>query len=219
MEKTPAWDGPVPEHVKGDFARVNEAWVAARRQVPGPEVLAEFETVAARRLAELRALPPERFDEVGWSPVGEVPYRVFMDVRVFDCWVHEQDIRRAVGRPGGRGGRGEAVTMARVVSLLPYVVGRKVAPPDGTTVVWDLAGPVPAGMGPSVAVGMAGGRARALDPVPADPTVRLSMDADVLCRLGCGRLGPSSALDGGQVAVAGDADLGRRILEAMNFLF
>ena len=57
---------------------MNEAWVEARRRVPGNEVLAEFVETTDRRLDALRAMPPERFDVVGWSPVGEVPYREFM---------------------------------------------------------------------------------------------------------------------------------------------
>ena len=52
------------------------------------------------RVATLAAMSEEEMDTVGWSPVGEVPYRQFMRVRLFDCWMHEQDIRRAVGKPG-----------------------------------------------------------------------------------------------------------------------
>ena len=135
-------DEAVPAHVKNPLGRINEAWVDARRATPGSEVLDEFEVVTARRLEALRAMPAERFDVVGWSPVGEVPYREFMAVRAFDSWVHEQDIRRALDRPGGRGGAGEAVTLQRIASAMGYVVGRNVAPPDGTAVVWRLTGPL-----------------------------------------------------------------------------
>ena len=98
----------VPAHVPNPFGEMNEAWVEARRTVPGAEVLAEFVEITDRRLDALRAMPAEQFDEVGWSPVGEVPYREFMETRVLDTWAHEQDIRRALGRPGRsqRGGRG-----------------------------------------------------------------------------------------------------------------
>ena len=34
------------------------------------------------------------------TPAGPDTYGRFMRVRIFDCWMHEQDIRRAVGRPG-----------------------------------------------------------------------------------------------------------------------
>ena len=79
---------PEAPHVRNAIGALNEAWVAARRARPGAEVLAEFRDVTGRRLEELAAFGPERFEEVGPSPVGQVPYREFMAVRVMDCWVH-----------------------------------------------------------------------------------------------------------------------------------
>ena len=119
---------------------MNETWVEARRRRPGPEVLREFRAVTARRSAALRAMTEEAFGAIGWSPVGQVPYRVFMEVRVFDSWVHEQDVRRALGRPGGRGGAGEAITLDRTVGAMGSWSGEKVAPPEGTAVVWRVGG-------------------------------------------------------------------------------
>ena len=75
-----------------------------RRSVRGATSCDEFREVTARRLVDLRAWPASRFDEIGPSPVGEVPYREFMHVRVMDSWVHEQDIRVATGRSGSRFG-------------------------------------------------------------------------------------------------------------------
>ncbi len=89
-----------PAHVRNPLGEINEAWVEARRATPGPEVLREFRETTDRRLEELRSLPAEHFDVVSRSPLGEMPYRRFMQTRVIDSWAHEQDIRRAVGRPG-----------------------------------------------------------------------------------------------------------------------
>ena len=61
-----------PPHVHNDVGASNEAWVAARRNLPGAEVLAEFRQVTARRLEQLAEFPPSRFDELGPSPVGQV---------------------------------------------------------------------------------------------------------------------------------------------------
>src|SRR5580704_5016917 len=33
-EPTPAWDGPLGDHVKNDFAATNERWIAVRRSRP-----------------------------------------------------------------------------------------------------------------------------------------------------------------------------------------
>ena len=98
----------VPDHVSNAFGELNEAWVVSRRTVPGHEVLDEFIQITNRRFEALRVMPRPKFDEVGWSPVGEVPYRQFMETRILDTWAHEQDIRRAVGRPGGRNGVGRS---------------------------------------------------------------------------------------------------------------
>ncbi len=133
----------VPDYVHNPIGEANEAWVVSRRARPGDEVLAEFHDVTGRRLAQMAEMPTERFDEVGWSPAGQVPYREFMSVRAFDCFVHEQDIRRALDRPGGRGGSGESVTLDRVAMAMGFVVGRKVGPPEGTTVVFEVTGPDP----------------------------------------------------------------------------
>ncbi|HEX7095482.1 MAG TPA: maleylpyruvate isomerase N-terminal domain-containing protein, partial [Acidimicrobiales bacterium] len=81
-----------PAHVRNDAGAFNEAAVAARRGRPGREVLDELATVTTKRLAALRALPDEKWDEVGPTPTGPGPYRHFMRMRVFDSWVHEQDI-------------------------------------------------------------------------------------------------------------------------------
>jgi len=74
-----------PPHVHNAIGASNEAWVRARRHVAGPAVLAEFVEVTGRRLDELRAFPSTRFEEFAPSPVGQVPYREFMSVRVMDC--------------------------------------------------------------------------------------------------------------------------------------
>ena len=39
----------VPDHVSNAFGELNEAWVAARRAVPGHEVLDEFIEITNRR--------------------------------------------------------------------------------------------------------------------------------------------------------------------------
>jgi uncharacterized protein (TIGR03083 family) len=205
----------VPEHVLNPFAEINESWIDARRQTPGPEVLSEFGEVTARRLDQLRVMPSSRFDEIGWSPVGEVPYREFMDTRVIDCWAHEQDIRRAVSRPGGRNGLGEAITLDRCESVMPYVVGKLVRPPDDTVVLFAVTGV----MGRQIELRMVGGRAQVVEGTPDDdPTTALHMDQDSFWRLGFGRVEPSRVLATGEVRVDGDVALGHQILESMAFM-
>ena len=218
----PDWDGPLGAHVKNDFAQTNERFVAVRRALPGDTVLAEFVEVTGTRLAQLDALDAAGWAALGWSPVGEVPLAEFMTVRVFDSWVHEQDVRLALDRPGGDGNDASAISLDRVEKAMPFVVGKKAGCADGTVVRFDIAGPGRDARRITVAV--TGGRARpAPDTDAVTPTVTLSLSGLDFMRLGCGRTS-AEALDGppdgrGSVVVEGDAAVGRAVLGAMNFMF
>jgi uncharacterized protein (TIGR03083 family) len=210
----PAPPDPMPGYVRNPVGQLNEAWIEVRRAVPGQEVLAEFVDVTTRRIEELRGFEPERWDLLGWTPGGEAPYRDFMEIRAFDSWVHGQDIRWAIDRPGDRFGPGEANTMDRVTMGMPYVVGRKVAPPDQTTVVFEVEGP----LARTVTVRMEGTRAITLEQPPPAPTVRLTLSPEHFIRLGCGREAPADVLAAGEVSFDGDEALGARVIEAMDFM-
>ncbi len=197
------------------LGEINEAWVEARRLLPGNDVLAEFVDTTQRRLGVLRAKPGDEFDTLGWSPAGEVPYREFMQLRLLDSWAHEQDVRRSIGRPGGRNGVGEAAVLDRCEKTMAFVVGERVAPPDGTTVVFGVTGV----MGRQIVVSMDAGRAALVaSPPAATPAVVLTMDQEIFWRLGFGRVEPTRVLASSQVRVDGDVATGHRVLESMAFM-
>ena len=201
---------PAPDldHVKNPIGKANEAWVDERRSWPPDRVLAEFDEITRARLAALRAMGDNELAAVGWSPIGQVPYATFMDVRVMDCWVHEQDIRRAVDRPGGLTGPAAEAALRRLTSSLPFVVGKRVAPPDGTSVVFELKGP----LARTVAATVTGGRAVAAE-APASPTVTITTDVETYVCLANGRWTAAEALERGRVSFAGDATLGRLVID------
>jgi uncharacterized protein (TIGR03083 family) len=203
-----------PPHVKNDFGRVNEVFVDSRRGLSGAAALTEFEEVTAQRLATLRGSTPADFAAESWTPTGPGTVRDLLPFRIFDSWVHEQDMRRAVGRPGHLTGSVADAAMGRIVGSMPYVIGKRAAAPDGATVVFELAAPLPG----TYAFGV-DGRAHPVDVVPAAPTVRLRSDGEIFARLACGRIDPAGALADGRVVVDGDAELGRRVVEHLNFLF
>ena len=213
----PAPDHTPPEydHVKNEVGQRNEVWVDSRRSWSGADALAEFREVTSARLTQLRGFAKADFDADSWTPAGPGTVRDLLPFRAFDSWAHEQDIRRAVDRPGDLDGPVADFAFRRVADALPFVVGKKVHPPDGTTVVFEVTGSWPT----TVAIVMDGGRAKALSAPPDGPGAMLTMDAETLACLGMGRWEPANAVDGGKVTIAGDDALGRAVVEQMNFMF
>jgi uncharacterized protein (TIGR03083 family) len=214
---------PTPPHVHNAIGAANEGWVAALRGHSGPEVLAAFRDVTTRRLAQLRSWPTSRFDEVGPSPTGQVPYREFMRVRVMDCWIHEQDIRVATARPGHRQGPAATLAIDRLASAMPFIVGKKAGAPEGASVRFELTGNEPRRLD----ILVQGGRAAMSEPAsetasePAsepEPTAEIRMDLEVFWRLGCGRVTGEAARGAGLIELRGDTGLAERVVDSMAFM-
>ena len=94
-----------------------------------------------------------------------------------------------------------------------FVVGKKVAPPEGTTVVFECTGP----LAQMFALAVRNGRAIEVEP-PDEPTVQLAMSTPVFVHLSTGR-GDAKVIAREHVQVAGDAQFGAQVIEAMNVLF
>jgi uncharacterized protein (TIGR03083 family) len=201
----------LPPHVANEIGARNEAWVVSRRSLPGRAVLEEFREVTARRLAELGASPAARFDEIGPSPVGAVPYREFMRVRVMDCWVHEQDMRVATARPGHDSGPAAQLSLERIAAAMPFVVGKQAGAPEGASVRFELRGEMPQ----RIDVVVRDGRAATVPTLPDQPTAVLDMGVEAFWRLACGRVDGRSARLAGLVVVDGENELACRVLDSM----
>jgi uncharacterized protein (TIGR03083 family) len=218
-EAAPAWDEPLGAYVRNEFAEQNEPWIAARRSHTGASVLAEFVAVTELRLAMLEELTDDGWAHVGPTIVGEVAYADFMRTRVFDSWIHEQDVRFALGRPGGSGGLASELGIGQVQAAMGFVVGKRAAAPEGSVVRFSITGPALDAREFTLAV--EGGRARPVAEGPmaegVGPTVTLALSSLDFVRLGCGRVQAGEAA--ARVEVGGDAALGKSILEAMNFMF
>ena len=207
---TPAADPGSPAHVKNDIARFNEVWVAALANEEREEVLARFDEVASARKEALKAMGEAEFSAPSWTPVGNADYRRFMQIRTFDCWVHEQDVRDTIARPGHESGPAAEQAVDEIVRALGYVVGKKAGAPEGSLVLIVLAGPLQR----SVAVSVSGGRAGVVDPPGRPATTTLELSSSAFTRLACGRVDAEAVLDGvfGGARVSGEEELGRRLL-------
>ena len=117
-------------------------------------------------------------------------------------------------RPGDLGGPVADAAFERVVASMPFVVGKKAQAPQGSTVLFDLTAP----LARRFAI-RTDGRAQLLDELPDDATVRVTTDGETFLRLACGRLDPAEVLTGDAVQFEGDETLGRRVVDALNFLF
>jgi uncharacterized protein (TIGR03083 family) len=206
---------PGPDHTPSDVSHTrnaigqsNEVGVDYRRAWPGDDVLTEFREVTAARLAQLRALGDEDFAQPMDTPAGPGTLSDMLNLRVMDSWAHEQDIRRAVGRPGH--GEGPAVDQALryFTSFLPYIVGKRAAAPDGTRVVVEIADH------DSVGIEVVDGRARLADAPPASADVTLRTDVVTFAALINGRAG----VDAADVEIVGDQALGRAIASNLSVM-
>jgi uncharacterized protein (TIGR03083 family) len=197
--------GPLP-HVKNEMGQVNEIGVHARRPEPGALVLAEFRQVTGERLAQLRALSEQDLAAPAMTPAGPGTMADLLTLRVMDSWMHEQDIRRATGRPGHTHGPAAEEALGYFTRFLPYVVGKRAAAPDGSKVVFRVGGRDP------VAVQVAGGRG-SLAAGPDGATVSLAIPVTTFAALVGGRADVPDDVD-----ITGDQQLGRRLLASMGFM-
>ncbi|MFN8192944.1 MAG: maleylpyruvate isomerase family mycothiol-dependent enzyme [Nocardioidaceae bacterium] len=198
---------PAP-HVRGLMGLYTEQGVVARRDRTPDELVSEIRTSAAIRHALLLADPPTDASARPAVIFGGVPWdwRTLLRNRPLDVWMHEQDVRRAVGRPGGLDSAAAKHTADYLAESLPMVVAKRVGAPAGTTVVLRMPGSRPL----SVRVNTEGRGVRVPE-VPADPTVRISTDRETFVCLAGGRRAPAP----GEVGLDGDQELGHRILDAM----
>lgn len=207
----PKVDAGRPEHVRNDIGGFNEVWVVALTGSSREEVLGQFAEVTEARKKALAQMDEDSFSEPSWTPVGQADYRRFMQIRVFDCWVHEQDIRDGVGRPGHESGPVAEQSVDEIVRAIGFIVGKKAGAPTGASVRFVLTGPVSR----TIDVSVVEGRARAVDALEGPPTVTLEMESPVFTRLACGRMTPQAAA--GSLSLSGDEDLGGRVLDSLAF--
>lgn len=198
-------------HVRNAIAKVNEAWVVALRGETPSQMVDAFRSITDERLATLRAMTAQDFEAPSWTPVGDATYGRFMEIRVFDFWMHEQDIRTAAGRPGHETGAAAELVLDEVVRNLGYIVGKRAGLPEGTSVEFRLTEPIPRTLRVVV-----DGRARLVDALDGDPTVTLTLTSSLFLRLAGGRVDPGKAVD--EVGLGGDPELGRRLVESLGYM-
>jgi len=200
------------DYVKNPIGEVNENEIDSRRGLSGAAVLAEWNEIATARLAALRAASDDYFDAPAMTPTGPGTVADFLHIRVLDCWVHEQDMRRAVGRPGHLAGPAAEHTVDRLIRTIPIVVGKRAGTADGQSVVIDITGDVTRHLMCTVA----DGRASLVSTEPEAPLARITMDVETFVVLATGRR-TAEQMDS-RITYSGDIDHGRKVTGAFNMM-
>jgi uncharacterized protein (TIGR03083 family) len=170
-----------------------------------------FRGVLAGRRSELLAADSALFDEVSWTPVEVQTYGRFMAIRNFDFWVHEQDIRVPLGRPGHTTGPAAELALDEVRRSFGYIVGTRAGLPDGSSVLVELTGPIEAHLAAVV-----DGRARLVDNLDR-PDAVVRTDFLTFMLLACGRTDPDTHLAAGDIELEGNTHLARHLARNLRF--
>ncbi len=193
------------------FPDSNDGWVRMLRTTHPQEVLRRLRAVIQIRETQLRSLTAEQATRQVPTPAGLRSYARYLQIRVFDCWMHEQDMRDALGRSGHDDGAPAELTVDEITETIGYLVAKRAHVPDGTTVVFDLRGPVER----RIAVEVAGGRGRVVPPSTGPVTVTVQTSSNTLSRICGGRVTIEEALR--SVAFSGDRRLGAEIVTALPY--
>lgn len=194
-------------HVKDETSRYMEVQVDVRRHHTGPEMTSELEYTIIRRCRQLRNDKRPATHRVPNPVFGEMPLEVFLRLRTFDVWVHEQDIRRALGKPGGLDSPAAHISRDMMLAGLPKVIAKKAALPPRSAVVFDISGPLE--FLRTVRVDEEGKGSVSTSP-SLGPVVTFATDWETYSRLACGRVKPRRVAD--RLKIEGDPEVADRIL-------
>jgi uncharacterized protein (TIGR03083 family) len=210
MERVMAGWRPDSTEELPEFSRVGpfEAEVAGLTDADFARRVAE---IFAVRRGDLAALTPDDLARPSWTPVGVKTFGRFLEIRVFDFWVHERDITTPLGWPTDDSGPRAEISLAEVTGSLGYIVGKRVGLPDGASIVFHLTGPLTRDLSVVVA-----GRAALVDHV-ASPDVEVTTDFLTFMQLACGRIDPQAQIDAGKISWTGNDELGARAATNLRF--
>jgi uncharacterized protein (TIGR03083 family) len=202
-------------HVHNDIGVMNERWVRKLRELSAADLLDMFRATMAERRHALSELSNTQWNDLTMTPAGPDSYGRFMRVRIFDCWMHEHDIRDAVGVPASAGelvGPAADLALDEMAASMGFVVGKLGGAPDGSRVSLELTGPL--GRTINVAVD---GKAKVVDHFgDDDPTSTIHLDGLLFTRLAGGRTSPAQHADA--IVYGGDEAVGRRVVEHLNYV-
>ncbi|MFF7330408.1 maleylpyruvate isomerase family mycothiol-dependent enzyme [Streptomyces sp. NPDC008150] len=194
-------------HVTNEHQRYMEMQVDVRRHHTAPEMTSELEYTIIRRNRQLRNENRQPDAKMRGTLGAEVTLEDAMRRHAFNVWVHEQDLRAALGRPGDLDSPGAHVARDVLLEAMPAIVADKAQAPRSSAVVLDVHGPLE--FLRTIRVDIQG--RGTLETAPAlGPAATLSLDWETYVRLSCGRVALDSVSD--RIKAEGDPELTAAIL-------
>ena len=183
--------------VDRELSRFTEVGVDARRGLPQAEVIAELRETAERRMTQLESGPHELDAMVPGFFGKEAPIGRQLSRRIFDSWVHLQDIRIALGITEGWDSIAARVTRGQLI--------------DGAELAWtsldndalDAVRIVLSDIGETIALGES-----------PEPTTITMTWPDFFARA-CGRVSADDIAWNQRVRIDGNLTLAARLLGAI----
>ena len=203
------------KHVRNDIGVMNERWVRKLRGTSVTDLLEKFRATTANRREALTGMGDDDWNQITATPAGPDTYGRFMRVRDFDCWMHLHDIRDALDQPpadADLGGPSSRLALDEMAASMGFVVGKLGGAPDGSRVAIELTGPLQR----SICVDVAGRGRLVEDFGGQEPTATISLDGLLFRQLAGGRTTVARHPDA--VRYAGDDEVGRRVVEHLNYV-
>ena len=129
----PSTEKPPPFQNVGSFQ-------AALADLAPAEFAARIAETTASRLDHLRSLDPSAVEEPSLTPAGVGTYGRFLQVRVFDLWVHALDVAIPMGEGFTTSAQTAASSLQEVVDSVGYIVGKKIGLPEGRSILFHIEG-------------------------------------------------------------------------------
>ena len=159
----------------------------------------------------LESLDPAIVDQPSMTPVGLQTYGSFLQIRVFDMWVHTRDCALPLGIELADGGATAEQALNEVHRSMGYIAGKKIGLEDGMSMTVNVTGGAPRTFHLAV-----DGRAALVDAAD-NPTVTLTADTETFVMLACGRVDPQERIDAGRISWSGDAAWGEKAAHNLRF--
>ncbi|MFV0257311.1 MAG: maleylpyruvate isomerase family mycothiol-dependent enzyme [Acidimicrobiales bacterium] len=198
------------DHVRNELGVFNETWIESLSHLGDDALLDRYRRVTAARIRTLSAMTDGDFDVEVDSVLGSVPYRRLLRFRLFDCWMHEQDIREGLGRPGHESGPCARAALDTAADALGSVVAAEAGGRPRVVVRLVLTGPIRRRVEVDVVEGHATVTSRVGEDAGTVADASISMTSSLFMRLAGGRSAQLSPRLG-TIDFDGDLDLATRV--------